>query len=58
MEFNYSELVPDFIVDTFYERIKDKIEHGEDYEHYIRNLLKLNGGKLPIKIKKLIESND
>jgi len=55
MEFNYGELIPDMIVDTFYDKIKDKIEHGENYEHYIRNLLKINGGKLPSKIESLIK---
>lgn len=54
MEFNYGELIPDTIVDTFYNRIKYKIENGEDYEHYVRNLLKINGGELPTKIKDLI----
>jgi hypothetical protein len=54
MEFNYGELIPDIIVDTFYNKIKDKIEHGENYEYYVRNLLKINGDKLPTKIKNLI----
>jgi hypothetical protein len=51
---DYGEFIPDKIVDTFYDRIKDKIEHDENYEHYVRNLLKINGGKLPTKIENLI----
>ena len=46
-------LVPNFIIDTFYLRIKERINAGLPYELYTRNLIKLNG-KLPDKIEQLI----
>lgn len=55
LDYSYGELLPDRIIDTFYKLIKDKIELGENYDRYIKNLLYLNGGKMPIKIKNLIE---
>lgn len=58
MVFSYGELIPDTLVDTFYDRIKDKMEHGEDYAHYLRNLLIVNGGSLPNKINLLIEQHN
>lgn len=58
MKFTYGELIPDIIIDTFYDRIKYKIEIGENYEHYTRNLLRINGGKLPNNIKKLIDEKN
>ena len=53
MTHNYGEIIPDEIIDTFYKQIKRCIDENCSYEHYIRNLIKLNS-KLPDKIKKLI----
>lgn len=52
MSHNHNELIPDEIIDTFYNKIKKCIENGEKYDRYIKYLLKLNG-KIPEKIKKL-----
>ena len=56
MTHNYGEIIPDEIVDTFYKKIERCIEHNLTYEHYFRNLIKLNG-KIPDKIEKLIKNN-
>jgi hypothetical protein len=48
-----NNLIPDFLIDTFLKRIKDCIDLNLPYEHYTRNLVKLNG-KLPEEIEILI----
>jgi hypothetical protein len=53
MEYKYGELIPDEIIDTFYKQIKRCIDEKCSYEHYIRNLIKING-RIPDVIKKLI----
>ena len=54
MTFEYNELLPDFIIDTFYNQIKRCIDNNLNYDHYIRNLIKLNN-KIPVKIQELIK---
>jgi hypothetical protein len=53
MEHKYGELVPDKIIDSFYKQIKKCIDEKRSYEHYINNLIKING-RIPDLIKKLI----
>ena len=52
------DIIPDYIIETFYKIIKFKFEEGlkEDdilIQCYLNNLIKLNG-KLPDKINKLL----
>lgn len=63
MQFNYGELVPDDIVDIFYNRIKTRIEEatkeGFDKTHpsvqrEINRIISING-KIPIKIQPLLD---
>ena len=56
MTHTYGEIIPDTIVDTFYKQIERYIEYNLTYEHYVRNIIKLNG-KIPDKIEKLIKNN-
>jgi len=54
MEYTYGELIPNQIVDTFYNIIKDRMNMGMTYENYIKNVIKING-KIPTKIETLIK---
>jgi len=49
-------IIPDNLIDTFYKQIKRCIDEGTNYEHYTRNILKLNDGRLPKNIDDLIKS--
>lgn len=57
MNSKYNELIPDDIVDSFYNRIKKHIENGEKYDYLIKNLLSVNANKIPVRIKELINMN-
>ena len=54
LTFNYGEIVPDSVVDTFYNQIERCIIEGINYEHFTNALLKINGNKLPDKISTLL----
>ncbi len=54
LEYKYGELIPDMIVDTFYDQIKKCIDNGENYDVWLRNLLKINDNKVPQKIKDIL----
>lgn len=56
MTFSYGEIIPDSTIDIFYEKIRKCIEDIKNYDHYIRNLIKLNGN-VPPKIQALISEN-
>jgi hypothetical protein len=47
---NYGEIIPDTTVDSFYMQIKRCLDENLSYEHYVANLIKLNG-KIPDKIQ-------
>lgn len=50
MEHSHNQLIPYSTVDVFYNQIKLCIEEDRGYDHYIRNLLKINAGEIPEKI--------
>lgn len=54
MNFKYKELIPDETIDIFYDKIERCLLLKLPYNQYVNSLLKLNGDKLPLKIKKLI----
>lgn len=49
-------LIPNFVLDTFYNQIQRCIKENTNYDMYIKNILKLNNNKLPNKIKILIDA--
>ena len=55
MIYNYLELIPDEKIDTFYNQIKRCIDEKISYDHYIKNLKKINNNKIPEKIKNLLK---
>lgn len=54
----YGQLIPDYVIDTFYTNIKDKMDNAEDYSHYIDSIKKLNNNKIPDIIQELINEKD
>lgn len=56
-EFKYGEILPDMIVDIFYDRIKKSIENNDknNFDRWVNRLLVVNGNKIPDKIKNLID---
>ncbi len=53
IHFEY-DIIPNYVINTFYTQIKRCINENQNYDHYIRNLIKLNG-KIPDIIQKLID---
>ena len=56
MNYNYQELIPDEIIDIFYNKIEKCILEERSYDLYLNILLLLNL-KVPKKIKKIIDHN-
>lgn len=54
MKFDYNEMIPDELVDTFYQRVQRCIDENRSYEREVGRLISLNG-KVPEKIQKLID---
>ena len=54
MNYNYNELIPDEVIDTFYSKIEKCIENNIDYNNYIINIKRLNDNRIPLKIAILI----
>lgn len=49
-------LMPDYVIETFFKQIKKRIEDSEDYSEYISLLKDLNGS-IPKNIQELIDKN-
>jgi hypothetical protein len=50
----HNQLIPDYIVDTFYTQIKRCIDSGLDYSHFLRNLKRVNDNVIPPVIEAIL----
>lgn len=53
-----NNLIPDYIINTFYNQIQRCIKEKSNYNTYIKSILKLNGNILPNKIQILIDKQN
>lgn len=53
-----NNLIPDYIINTFYNQIQRCIKEKSNYNMYIKSILKLNGNILPNKIQILIDKQN